>query len=105
MSDGDGRLREDVRCGPVNDLRAVFDDSQVRQRGMEIRMPHSCATDGLVALIGNPIRYSASPVGYRRPPPGLAQLPHFAPCRRWKAAEKLGFRRRFRECGAKIRSV
>jgi hypothetical protein len=32
----------------------------------------------------------------------LTQLPHFAPCRRWKAAEKLGFRRRFRECGAKI---
>jgi len=36
-------------------------------------MPHSCAKDGLVALIGNPIRYSASPVGYRRPPPGLGE--------------------------------
>lgn len=68
-----GLEREGVPCGPVNDLRAVFDDPQVRHRDMAIRMPHPGAGDGAVSLIGNPIRYSASPVTYRRPPPTLGE--------------------------------
>lgn len=36
-------------------------------------MAHPRAADGAVALIGNPIRLSATPVTYRRPPPTLGE--------------------------------
>jgi crotonobetainyl-CoA:carnitine CoA-transferase CaiB-like acyl-CoA transferase len=36
-------------------------------------MPHPTARDGRVSLIGNPIRYSARPVQYRRAPPALGE--------------------------------
>jgi crotonobetainyl-CoA:carnitine CoA-transferase CaiB-like acyl-CoA transferase len=62
-----------VPCGPVNDLRQVFDDPQVRHRGMQVDMRHPTARGGRVDLIGNPIRYSATPVEYRRAPPTLGQ--------------------------------
>ena len=62
-----------VPCGPVNDLRQVFDDPQVRHRGMQVEMPHRAARGGRVNLIGNPIRYSATPVEYRRAPPSLGE--------------------------------
>ena len=62
-----------VPCGPVNDLRQVFDDPQVRHRGMQVEMPHRTARGGRVNLIGNPIRYSATPVEYRRAPPSLGE--------------------------------
>jgi glutaryl-CoA transferase len=61
----------DVPCGPINDLREVFNDPQVRHRGMKIDMPEPAAETGSVALIGNPIRYSATPVSYRQAPPAL----------------------------------
>jgi crotonobetainyl-CoA:carnitine CoA-transferase CaiB-like acyl-CoA transferase len=62
-----------VPCGPVNDVRQVFDDPQVRHRGMQVEMPHPTARGGRVSLIGNPIRYSATPVQYRRAPPALGE--------------------------------
>ena len=69
----DGLRREGVPCGPVNDLRGVFDDPQVRERGMRIEMPHPLAASGTVALIGNPIRSSARVVAYERAPPLLGE--------------------------------
>ncbi|MBL8661137.1 MAG: CoA transferase [Rhodospirillales bacterium] len=62
-----------VPCGPVNAIDQVFADPQVRAREMRITMHHPRAADGEVALIGNPIRLSASPVIYRRPPPTLGE--------------------------------
>jgi glutaryl-CoA transferase len=62
-----------VPCGPVNDLRQVFDDPQIRHRQMSITMPHPAAPGGRVSLIANPIRYSATPVEYRRAPPTLGE--------------------------------
>ena len=58
-----------VPCGPINNLAQVFDDEQVKARGVQIEMQHPVA--GKVDLVGNPMRLSASPVSYRRPPPGL----------------------------------
>lgn len=60
-----------VPCGPINDVRQVFDDPQVKARGMRLEMPHPVA--GKVALVANPIRLSATPVEYRRAPPLLGQ--------------------------------
>jgi crotonobetainyl-CoA:carnitine CoA-transferase CaiB-like acyl-CoA transferase len=60
-----------VPCGPINTLAQVFDDPQVKARGVKVSMAHTQA--GRVELVGNPIRMSASPVTYRRPPPGLGE--------------------------------
>jgi crotonobetainyl-CoA:carnitine CoA-transferase CaiB-like acyl-CoA transferase len=68
-----GLAKLGVPCSPVNTVDQVFADPQVRARGMQIAMPHPLAGKGTVELIGNPIKYSATPVGYRRPPPCLGQ--------------------------------
>jgi crotonobetainyl-CoA:carnitine CoA-transferase CaiB-like acyl-CoA transferase len=62
-----------VPCGAVNDIAQVFSDPQVRHRKMMVEMPHPGAADGVVRLIANPIRGSADPVAYRRPPPLLGE--------------------------------
>lgn len=58
-----------VPGGPVNRLDEVFASDQVAARGMRIEMPHPQAAGGKVALIGNPLKFSATPVSYRRHPP------------------------------------
>ena len=60
-----------VPCGPINDLAAVFDDPHVKARGVVIGMEHPLAGD--IALVGNPMKLSATPVEYRQPPPLLGQ--------------------------------
>ena len=62
-----------VPAGPVNDVAQVFRDPQVRHRNMKIAVPNPEAEGGAVPLIGNPIKFSGTPVGYRRPPPKLGQ--------------------------------
>jgi crotonobetainyl-CoA:carnitine CoA-transferase CaiB-like acyl-CoA transferase len=69
----DGLARLGVPCGPVNDIAQVFADPQVQARGMKIALPYPLAGTGTVDLIGNPIKLSATPVTYRRPPPTLGQ--------------------------------
>ena len=60
-----------VPCGPINDLAEVFADPQVRDRAMTVRMPHPLATS--VELVASPMKFSATPVQYRRPPPLLGE--------------------------------
>lgn len=60
-----------VPCGPINDLKAVFDDPHIQARKLRIEMPHPTA--GTMPLVGSPIRMSATPVEYRLPPPLLGQ--------------------------------
>ncbi len=60
-----------VPCGPINTLQGVFADPQVLARQMQINLPHPTA--GQVPLVGNPIRYSATPVDYHSAPPLLGQ--------------------------------
>jgi len=60
-----------VPCGPVNTVDQVFADPQVQHREMQVRMADPDSAGGGVDLIGNPIRFSESPVSYRRPPPRL----------------------------------
>lgn len=58
-----------IPAGPVNDLAQVFGSPQVAARGMRIDMPLG---DGqTVALIGNPLKMSATPVTYTKAPPAL----------------------------------
>jgi crotonobetainyl-CoA:carnitine CoA-transferase CaiB-like acyl-CoA transferase len=69
----EGLERLGVPAGPVYTLDQVFADPQVRQRDMKIEMPCPGIKDGKVDLIGNPIKFSQTPVQYRRPPPTLGQ--------------------------------
>ncbi len=62
-----------VPCGPVNTVEQAFADPQLQSRGMRISVPHPLAGEGTVDLIGNPIKYSATPVEYRMAPPFLGQ--------------------------------
>jgi crotonobetainyl-CoA:carnitine CoA-transferase CaiB-like acyl-CoA transferase len=68
------RLEEiGVPAGPVNDLQQVFDSEQVAAREMRVSLDHASARNGQVALIGNPIKLSDTPVTYTTAPPILGQ--------------------------------
>jgi formyl-CoA transferase len=60
-----------VPCGPINDLRQVFDDPQVRHRGLQVRAPHAVA--GEVTMVANPMRFSETPITYEVAPPVLGE--------------------------------
>jgi crotonobetainyl-CoA:carnitine CoA-transferase CaiB-like acyl-CoA transferase len=62
-----------VPCGPINDLAAVFADPQVLHRGLRVDLPH--AAGGSAPQVANPIRFSATPVGYRTRRPCWARIP------------------------------
>ena len=61
-----------VPCSPINRIDQVFDDPQVRQRGMEITLPHPLAPEP-IHLLASPMRFSDTPVDYRHAPPTLGQ--------------------------------
>lgn len=65
----DGMEANGIPGGPINQLDDVFASDQVAAREMKITMPHSQAKSGTVDLIGNPVKFSKTPVTYRRPPP------------------------------------
>jgi crotonobetainyl-CoA:carnitine CoA-transferase CaiB-like acyl-CoA transferase len=55
-----------VPCGPINTIDRVFEDAQVKARGIEMTM------DGM-PLVSNPIKYSRTPLDYRLAPPVLGK--------------------------------
>lgn len=63
--------RGGVPCGPINNLKDVFDDPQVKARGMRIELPHAVA--GKVPLIRSPMRFSGTPIEHTVGPPALGQ--------------------------------
>ncbi len=66
------RLEEaDVPCGPINNYAQVFDDPQVRHRGLKVAAPRG---DGAsVPLLASPLRLQKTPPTYRRAPPALGE--------------------------------
>jgi len=60
-----------VPCGPINSIAQALADPQIVSRGLRIDLPHPLA--GRVPLVGNPIRMSATPPAYDRPPPLLGE--------------------------------
>jgi crotonobetainyl-CoA:carnitine CoA-transferase CaiB-like acyl-CoA transferase len=60
-----------VPCGPINDLREVFDDPQVQARDMAVPVAHPLS-DAL-RLVASPMKLSGTPVTSARPPPLLGQ--------------------------------
>ena len=60
-----------VPGGAINNLDEVFSDPQVQARGMTVPMAHPLSDR--LQVVANPIKLSATPVQYRRPPPLLGQ--------------------------------
>ncbi|MFC0135241.1 CoA transferase [Massilia eurypsychrophila] len=60
-----------VPCGPINDIGEVFDNEQVRARGIAVDMAHPSA--GKVTLVRSPMKLSATPAAAALPPPLLGQ--------------------------------
>ena len=60
-----------VPCGPINTIREVFDDPQVRAVGIVDEVEHP--TVGRLHLLRSPITLDGAPVGVRRPPPTLGE--------------------------------
>lgn len=62
-----------VPVGPVNTVEQAFASDQAQAREMRIDLPKGGIDRGGVELIGNPLKFSATPVTYRRPPPHLGE--------------------------------
>ncbi len=60
-----------IPCGPINTLDNVFAEPQVDVREMLIYMQHEKIGD--LTLVGSPLKFSDTPVGYRLPPPRLGE--------------------------------
>jgi crotonobetainyl-CoA:carnitine CoA-transferase CaiB-like acyl-CoA transferase len=60
-----------VPCGPINDYREVFEDPQVRHRGLKVEIPHPAGVPS--PTVASPMRFSGTPVEYKIPPPLLGQ--------------------------------
>lgn len=65
----DGMEANNVPGGAINTISEVFASEQVLARGMKISMPQPLAQSGEVDLIGNPVKFSRTPVTYRHAPP------------------------------------
>lgn len=60
-----------IPCGPINTLDKVFAEPQVDAREMLVHMRHTEIGD--LKLVGSPLKFSDTPVAYRRPPPKLGE--------------------------------
>jgi crotonobetainyl-CoA:carnitine CoA-transferase CaiB-like acyl-CoA transferase len=60
-----------VPNGPINDVAQVYEEAQVKARGIRMELPH--AAGGNVPLVASPMRFSETPVEYRQAPPVLGQ--------------------------------
>jgi crotonobetainyl-CoA:carnitine CoA-transferase CaiB-like acyl-CoA transferase len=60
-----------VPAGPINDFRQVFDDPQIRHRQVVQEIEHPLS--GRMSMVGNPLKFSSTPVEYKLPPPLLGE--------------------------------
>ena len=60
-----------VPCGPINNMRQVFEDAQVRHRGLKVEIPTAAGVP--CPTVASPMRFSETPVEYTVPPPTLGQ--------------------------------
>ncbi|MBI4192933.1 MAG: CoA transferase, partial [Betaproteobacteria bacterium] len=60
-----------IPCGPVNNIKEVFEDPQVRHRRMRVELDHPVL--GTIPGVANPIRYSTTSINYKSAAPMLGQ--------------------------------
>ncbi|MFL4468539.1 CaiB/BaiF CoA transferase family protein [Tateyamaria armeniaca] len=62
-----------VPCGPIHNVAEALGSDQAQARGTVVRVPREDVADGHVRLLANPLKFSATPVRYDRPPPRFGQ--------------------------------
>ncbi|MBI1943196.1 MAG: CoA transferase [Betaproteobacteria bacterium] len=60
-----------VPCGPINNMKEVFEDPQVLHRRLRVDIDHPLG--GAAPVVASPLRLSETPVEYRLAPPTLGQ--------------------------------
>jgi crotonobetainyl-CoA:carnitine CoA-transferase CaiB-like acyl-CoA transferase len=60
-----------VPNGPINDIAQVYEEPQVRARGVKVEVPHPVA--GILPMVASPMRFSATPLEHKTPPPLLGE--------------------------------
>ncbi|TAK42148.1 MAG: CoA transferase [Betaproteobacteria bacterium] len=60
-----------VPNGPINDIAQVFEEPQVKARGIRVELDHPVA--GKLATVASPMRFSGTPLEHRVAPPLLGQ--------------------------------
>ena len=60
-----------IAAGPIQNVQEVYEDPQLRSREMFITSDHPQA--GTIEMIGSPLKFSRTPVTYRRYPPLLGE--------------------------------
>jgi len=60
-----------VPCGPINNYKEVFEDPQVRHRGLKIEIPRQAGVP--CPTVASPMRFSETPVEYKLAPPRLGE--------------------------------
>jgi len=65
----DGLEARKVPVGPVNTIEQALESDQAQAREMTISLPAPQTATGEVRLIGNPLKFSRTPVSYRSAPP------------------------------------
>src|SRR5436189_2727334 len=60
-----------VANGPINDIAQVFQEPQVKARGVKIELEHPLA--GKLPLVASPMRFSETPLEHNLAPPVLGQ--------------------------------
>ena len=68
-----GLTKINVPCGPINNIKQVFDDPQVKSRKMKINMKHKKSKTGKINIVGSPMNFSVSKIRYKKTPPTLGQ--------------------------------
>jgi len=62
-----------VPVGPINTVAEAFEEPQALARGARVTHAHPLAGDGKAHTIGNPIKYSETPIDYRLRPPMVGE--------------------------------
>jgi crotonobetainyl-CoA:carnitine CoA-transferase CaiB-like acyl-CoA transferase len=60
-----------VPNGPINNLAQVYEEPQVKARGIRVELEHPVA--GRIPTVASPMRFSGTPLEYRGAPPTLGQ--------------------------------
>ena len=62
---------EGVPAGPINTIAQVFSEAYAKERELVHQVKHRDA--GVIPTVANPVRFSQTPVSYRKAPPVLGE--------------------------------
>ncbi len=65
--------QQGVPAGPINRIDQVFDDAQVRHRGMQLELESACHEDGRIPGVRTPIQFSDAELALSQRSPRLGE--------------------------------